>query len=97
MNAIIPVQAIEYSGTKRFVYLVDDAGIAHRTEVKLGARVENSVTVESGLELGDRIVVQGLVSMRDGTKVNDLTAARARTNKCGSRMSPLSDRSSPSF
>ncbi|WP_078752407.1 efflux RND transporter periplasmic adaptor subunit [Enterovibrio nigricans] len=76
VNAIIPVQAIEYSGTKRFVYLVDDAGIAHRTEVKLGARVENSVTVESGLELGDRIVVQGLVSMRDGTKVNDLTAAK---------------------
>ncbi|KXF80006.1 efflux RND transporter periplasmic adaptor subunit [Enterovibrio coralii] len=75
VNAIIPVQAIEYSGTKRFVYRVDEAGIAHRTEVKLGARVENFVTVESGLDLGDRIVVQGLVSMRDGTKVNDLTAA----------------------
>ncbi|MDD1794359.1 efflux RND transporter periplasmic adaptor subunit [Enterovibrio sp. ZSDZ42] len=79
ISAVIPVQAIEYSGTKRFVYLVDDEGIANRTEVKLGARVENKVTVESGLELGDRIVVQGLVSMRDGTKVNDLTAAKAQS------------------
>lgn len=74
VSAVIPVQAIEYSGTKRFVYLVDDKGIANRTEVKLGARIDNLVTVESGLEIGDRIVVQGLVSMRDGTKVNDLTA-----------------------
>ncbi|WP_325893502.1 efflux RND transporter periplasmic adaptor subunit [Grimontia sp. NTOU-MAR1] len=74
ISAVIPVQGIEYSGTKRFVYLVDDKGIAHRTEVKLGARIDNLVTVESGLEIGDRIVVQGLVSMRDGTKVNDLTA-----------------------
>ncbi|MEZ8141833.1 efflux transporter periplasmic adaptor subunit [Enterovibrio norvegicus FF-33] len=81
VTTVIPVQAIEYSGTKRFVYLVDDQGIAHRTEVKLGARVENKVTVESGLELGDRIVVQGLVSMRDGTKVNDLTAAKAAKNE----------------
>lgn len=74
VSAVIPVQAIEYSGTKRFVYLVDSEGTAHRTEVKLGARIDNLVTVENGLEIGDRIVVQGLVSMRDGTKVNDLTA-----------------------
>ncbi|MCC4800664.1 efflux RND transporter periplasmic adaptor subunit [Enterovibrio norvegicus] len=77
ISSVIPVQAIEYSGTKRFVYLVGDDGIAKRTEVKLGARVDNKVTVENGLALGDRIVVQGLVSMRDGTKVNDLTAAKS--------------------
>lgn len=75
-SAVIPVQAIEYSGTKRFVYVIDEQGTAHRTEVKLGARIDNLVTVESGIEIGDRIVVQGLVSMRDGTKVNDLTAAK---------------------
>lgn len=74
VSAVIPVQAIEYSGTKRFVYRVDEKGVAHRTEVKLGARIDNLVTVESGLEIGDRIVVQGLVSMRDGIKVDDLTA-----------------------
>ncbi|MBE1276830.1 efflux RND transporter periplasmic adaptor subunit [Enterovibrio baiacu] len=81
ISSVIPVQAIEYSGTKRFVYLVGDDGIAKRTEVKLGARVDNKVTVESGLALGDRIVVQGLVSMRDGTKVNDLTAAKSAEGK----------------
>ncbi|OLQ81458.1 efflux transporter periplasmic adaptor subunit [Photobacterium proteolyticum] len=74
--AIIPVQALEYSGTKRFVYLVDEQNIARRTEVTLGARVENEVVIESGISIGDRIVVQGLVNMRDGSRVNDLTAKK---------------------
>ena len=77
VSAIIPVQAIEYSGTKRYVYLVRADGIAKRTQVKLGARIDNSVTVESGLKVGDRIVTQGLVSMRDGIKVKDLSQSQA--------------------
>ncbi|MGF1759654.1 efflux RND transporter periplasmic adaptor subunit [Photobacterium sagamiensis] len=72
--AVIPVQALEYSGTKRFVYLVDENGIAQRTEVMLGARIDNEVVIESGIDIGERIVVQGLVNMRDGLQVNDLTA-----------------------
>ncbi|MCM0147596.1 efflux RND transporter periplasmic adaptor subunit [Photobacterium galatheae] len=72
--AIIPVQALEYSGTKRFVYRVDAQGIAHRTEVVLGARVKNEVVIESGIQIGDRIVVQGLVNMRDGVAVKDVSS-----------------------
>ncbi|OAN13519.1 efflux transporter periplasmic adaptor subunit [Photobacterium jeanii] len=79
--AIIPVQALEYSGSKRFVYVVDEAGIAHRTQVQLGARIENEVVIQSGVMIGDRIVVQGLVNMRDGAKVNDLTAKQAEPKK----------------
>ncbi|MGF1788276.1 efflux RND transporter periplasmic adaptor subunit [Photobacterium swingsii] len=79
--AIIPVQALEYSGSKRFVYVVDDAGIAHRTQVELGARIENEVVIEAGVGIGDRIVVQGLVNIRDGATVNDLTAQQADGKK----------------
>lgn len=77
--AIIPVQALEYSGTKRFVYLVNDESIATRTEVILGARIDNEVVIEAGIEIGDRIVVQGLVNMRDGLKVDDLTAKKPQS------------------
>lgn len=72
---VIPVQALEYSGTKRYVYVVDENQKAQRTEVILGARIENEVLIESGVEIGDRIVVQGLVNMRDGMAVSDLTTA----------------------
>ncbi len=73
VSQVIPVQAVEYSGTKRFVYVVDAEGVAHKTQVELGARIDNSVTVEKGLNIGDRIVSQGLVAMRDGVKVKDLS------------------------
>jgi RND family efflux transporter MFP subunit len=70
---IIPVQAIEYSGTKRFVYRLTDNNTVQRTEVLLGGRIDDSVLIESGVTVGDRIVVQGLVNMSDGLKVKDLS------------------------
>ncbi len=66
---IIPVQALEYSGTKRYVYVIGDENKVIRTEVILGARVENRVVIEKGLDIGQDIVVQGLVNMRDGVTV----------------------------
>ncbi|MGC9401586.1 efflux RND transporter periplasmic adaptor subunit [Vibrio genomosp. F10] len=71
---IIPVQALQYSGTKRFVYVVNDDNIAKKTEVILGARIENLVVIEKGLEIGQKIVVQGIVNMRDGVSVSELGA-----------------------
>lgn len=68
---IIPVQALQYAGTKRYVYVIGENNKAKKTEVILGARVENRVVIEKGLQLGDRIVVQGVVNMRDGATVTE--------------------------
>ncbi|SIN96152.1 efflux RND transporter periplasmic adaptor subunit [Salinivibrio sp. ES.052] len=75
---IVPVQALQYSGTRRYVFRVDDEGIAHRTEITLGARIDNQVVVSKGLEPGQHIVVQGLVNMRDGAQVSVLNAERPK-------------------
>ncbi len=75
--AIIPVQALEYSGTKRYVYQVID-GIAKRTEVHIGARIDNRVVIERGVEIGAPIVVEGLVNMRDGVDVVDVNSLEPR-------------------
>ncbi|OOF11338.1 hypothetical protein BZG82_04795 [Salinivibrio sp. PR5] len=77
---IVPVQALQYSGTRRYVFRVDNEGIAHRTEITLGARIDNQVVVSKGLEPGQHIVVQGLVNMRDGAQVSVLNA-EARKNQ----------------
>lgn len=69
---IIPVQALQYSGTKRYVYVIGEDNTATRTEVFLGARIGNQVVIEKGLELEQNIVVQGVVNMRDGVKVKVL-------------------------
>lgn len=70
---VLPVQALEYSGTKRFVYVVNSDNTAQRRQVILGARIAEQVLIEQGVEVGERIVVQGLVNMRDGLQVNDLS------------------------
>jgi multidrug efflux pump subunit AcrA (membrane-fusion protein) len=54
------------------VYVVGDDAKAKRTEVILGARVGNQVVIEQGLEIGQKIVVQGIVNMRDGSSVAEL-------------------------
>ncbi|WP_428776274.1 efflux RND transporter periplasmic adaptor subunit [Vibrio sp.] len=66
---IIPVQALQYAGTKRYVYLVSEEKVAQRREVLLGARIGNEVVIDEGLNIGDSIVVQGIVNMRDGVKI----------------------------
>ncbi|PSU20031.1 efflux transporter periplasmic adaptor subunit [Photobacterium phosphoreum] len=72
-QAIIPVQALEYSGTKRYVYIVDNKQKVHRTLVELGERIDNNVVIKKGIKTGERIVVQGLVNMRDGIIIKDIT------------------------
>tara|TARA_R110001583_G_scaffold112917_6_gene263136 strand:- start:17735 stop:18856 length:1122 start_codon:yes stop_codon:yes gene_type:complete len=74
---IIPVQALEYSGTKRFVYVVGEKNKVRRVEVMLGGRIDDNVLIESGVNVGDRIVVQGLVNMSDGLLIKDLSVEQA--------------------
>ncbi|OCH16538.1 efflux transporter periplasmic adaptor subunit [Aliivibrio sp. 1S165] len=76
---IIPVQALEYSGTKRYVYVIGEDNKVTRTEVTLGARVENRVVISTGLSIGQDIVVQGLVNMRDGVVVKQLEKEPAQS------------------
>ncbi|WP_354623198.1 efflux RND transporter periplasmic adaptor subunit [Psychromonas sp. MME2] len=71
-QAIIPIQALEYSGSKRFVYVIDKESRVTRQEVILGARINDSVLIEKGVNVGDVVVVQGLVNMRDGLLIKDL-------------------------
>lgn len=78
---IVPVQALEYSGTKRYVYVVSADDIAQRTEVVLGARVGDQVLIDRGLKIGDKVVVQGLVNMRDGLKIKDVALETSHSNR----------------
>lgn len=78
VRPVVPVQAMEYSGSDRFVYVVDENNIAHRTLIEPGVRQGNTVAVESGLEVGTRIVVKGLVSIKDGSTVHEVGTARAK-------------------
>lgn len=73
---LIPTQAVEYAGKARYVYLLGNEGRVKRIEVELGEQHGEQVWVLSGLRRGDRIVVEGLVNLRDGAQVRDLAEVK---------------------
>ena len=78
---LIPAQSVEYAGELRFVYRLEADGRVKRIPVELGDTHGEAVWVIKGLNVGDRIAVEGLVNLRDGALVRDLTEVKGG---CGS-------------
>lgn len=65
----IPERALVPLGERQAVYLVTPEGTATLVEVTLGTRIPGYVEVVSGLSVGDTIVVDGVLSLREGAAV----------------------------
>ena len=65
----VPEDAVVQKGEKHFVFVVGADNVARQTDVTVGRRRVGRVEVLGGLEKGQRVVVDGLVRVRDGTKV----------------------------
>ena len=73
---LIPAQSVEYAGEQRFVYRLEPDGRVKPVTVVLGDTHGEEVWVTEGLKVGDRIVVEGLVNLRDGISVHDLAEVK---------------------
>jgi membrane fusion protein, multidrug efflux system len=72
---VIPTAAIQRGAPGTFVYLVNaDSTVAVRA-VKLGPSEGENVAVTSGLDPGDRVVVDGADKLREGSKISLREAA----------------------
>ncbi len=68
----VPEQAIVPSGGRQYLFVMN-GDEAERREVKLGLRRPGYVEVVEGIELGDRVVVEGTLRLgRQGMKVRDM-------------------------
>jgi membrane fusion protein (multidrug efflux system) len=68
---LIPEGALVPEQGKTFVFVVKD-GVASKREVTIGRRRPGEVQVTTGLEAGDRVVVEGTQKIRDGVQVLEL-------------------------
>ena len=86
MAASVPELAVVGEGDQRFVYTVDDAGVARRTPVRTGVRAEGRIEIVAGLRSGQRVVTEGVVKVADGMQVQ-LAGQRAarRGQRAGQR------------
>ena len=65
----IPEIAVVQVGSRAFVYRVDEGDVVAQVEVTLGARRRGEVEVRSGLAAGERIVTEGTMKLRPGSRI----------------------------
>jgi RND family efflux transporter MFP subunit len=66
---LVPDAAIGTEQVRKYVLVVDDQNVAQAKYVTLGPLIDGLRVVASGLEAGDRVVVNGLMRARPGVKV----------------------------
>jgi multidrug efflux system membrane fusion protein len=66
---VIPTAAIQRSTQGTFVFLIKPDQTVAMRRVRLGPTAGDEAAVEEGLKAGDRVVVEGLERLREGSKV----------------------------
>lgn len=68
---LVPEIAIVQVGTESFVYRATGEGAVERAVVDIGARRDGLAEITRGVKAGDRIVVDGTVKLRPGSRIVD--------------------------
>ncbi|HEU4813556.1 MAG TPA: efflux RND transporter periplasmic adaptor subunit [Xanthomonadaceae bacterium] len=68
---VVPEIAIVQVGSEAFAWRVGEGGKVERAPVEIGSRQQGQAEILSGLEPGDRIVVDGTGKLRPGSVVED--------------------------
>jgi multidrug efflux system membrane fusion protein len=66
---LIPDVAVGTEQTRKFVMVVDGENVARQKYVTLGQAIDGLRVIKTGLERDDRVIVDGLMRARNGTKV----------------------------
>lgn len=66
---VIPQRATYEILAKRYVYVIDDENIVHQREIDIADELDDVYVLESGIEPSDKIVLEGVLQVRDGQHV----------------------------
>ncbi len=66
---LVPERAIGTDQSDKFVYVVDDKGVAQRRNVKLGTKHGKLRVIQEGISASDRIAISGTLLVRPGMPV----------------------------
>lgn len=66
----IPMSAVIFQKGHKSVYVINKDNVIEEREIKAGKIANQSLEIESGLEVGDRVAVEGARELKPGDKVN---------------------------
>lgn len=67
---VIPQRATYEILAKKYAYVVDKDGIAHQREIQIQSEQDDIYIIKDGLQTGEQIVLEGILQVRDGEKVD---------------------------
>lgn len=68
-SIVIPFKAVTEQLGEYFTYVVGDSSKVNQRKVELGAQLGAGVLIQSGLQPGDKIVVEGVQNLREGATI----------------------------
>jgi membrane fusion protein (multidrug efflux system) len=74
---VVPEPALVNNGDEVTVFVVDDKGVAQVRAVKIGLRLPGKAEVLSGVQAGDKVVVEGVQKLFPGASVKAAPAEAA--------------------
>jgi multidrug efflux system membrane fusion protein len=77
---VISDRAVGTDQDKKFVFVVDDQNKVNYRQIQLGSIVDGQRVIESGLNVGEKIVVNGLQRIRPGAVVAPQMEEKVATN-----------------
>lgn len=75
MVPVVPIVALQQDQNGHFALKLDSNNMVSVQPVKLGMQLDQVFVVESGLAVGDRVIVDGLQRVRPGITVNPIPAS----------------------
>jgi membrane fusion protein (multidrug efflux system) len=75
---VIPEPAISFDQRGRFVLVVNNENKVEERFISIGDKVLGGVSVTKGLEAGERLIVEGILKVRPGMKVNTVVTQETR-------------------
>ena len=68
-SILIPFKAVTEQLGEYFTYVVGDSSKVKQQKVELGPQIGSNVVIKSGLQAGDKIVVEGVQNLHQGTLI----------------------------
>jgi len=72
-SVVVPEQAVQTSQQGNFVFVVEKGDTVKMQPVKVGAHLEGTVVVDTGLKGGETVVTDGQLKLTPGAKIQPVT------------------------
>lgn len=76
---VMPTDALVQNGDDFFAYIVNSSGDSEtvsKVKVEKGKTVDGYVQILSGVKAGDKVVIQGMTGLGDGSKILDISSPK---------------------